>query len=651
MVFANRLVLIFSSLFSRGGGVLIGLAGIITVAAYWTGLFGSFFFDDYPNIVANAGVKLTTLSAEALSEAWSSGISGQFGRPLSQLSFAINYYFSGFEPFAFKITNLLIHCLNGGLVYLLVREILDSLYGKIYSQYIGAVAALIAFAWLAHPIQLNAVLYVVQRMTSMSTFFILIALILHINARRHECIGFASICLFSLAWLFFWPLGILCKETAILFPGFVAVYELTVRRVEQGRLDFLGRIFLTLSIVVLLAVIPYLASPFGKWILQGYDIRSFSLPERLMTEPRILWEYIRWIIHPQLESFALFHDDIVVSKKLFDPWTTLPAILGIIALPCVAFVLRNRDPLAAFGIAWFLVGHALESTFIPLELAHEHRNYLALLGLFLLPVRSMSLVMSLPGWRRTLILAFIVAFILQLIFVTSLRANMYSNEKIRTQLEAQYHPNSARANYEAGRALARILEDDKGNQLLYVLAQKHFELAASLEPNYKLPFYAMIVLDCGHSEKINQQALDDLLMRFRERLILQDDRSVLMSVVEMSGAGLSCLDRDQVASLFEAYVSNRQISGAEKQIAYTMHADYLWLTKGDLAAARKALAKALSFSPNDSSLRLKWAQLDYIAGDRVAAKKELLELRGKRFSAGERETLEQLLRSLDRLDD
>ena len=80
---------------------------------------------------------------------------------------------------------------------------------------------------------------------------------------------------------------------------------------------------------------------------------------------------------------------------------------------------------------------------------------------------------------------------------------------------------------------------------------------------------------------------------------------------------------------------------------YSLHADYLWLNARDLPAARNALQQALEIAPKNPSLRLKWAQLDYIAGDKASAKRLLLDLRGESFSQGERETLNNLLNSME----
>ena len=242
-----------------------------------------------------------------------------------------------------------------------------------------------------------------------------------------------------------------------MLPGFVAVYELIIRRSEQGSLDALGRGVLILASCCIVGIVPYLASPFGQWILSGYEIRSFSLVERLLTEARVIWEYLRWIAFPRLESFALFHDDIAVSTSLIDPWLTFPALLGLIG----SVILVGLSPVGAFrwlafGIAWFLIGHSLESTFIPLELVHEHRNYLPLFGVLLLPVG----LAGVPGGQaggaeEQSSLPWSVALLAYLGFVTAMRADMFANESMRTQLEAQFHPDSARTNYEAGTKTCR----------------------------------------------------------------------------------------------------------------------------------------------------------------------------------------------------
>lgn len=624
-----------------GRGLLL-LGIMATVFAYLPGLNGAFFFDDAPNISRNPSVQLTELSWDSLSLAWAGGTSGQFGRPVSQVTFALNHYISGFNPKAFKLTNLVIHCVNGVLMYLLVLQLLHSV-GFMHRPGNAEVgAALMASAWLLNPIQLTSVLYAVQRMTSLSAFFVLVALLLHVNARRGRFCWQYKFILFAFAWGVCWLLGILSKESAILFPGFVAVYELIIHRYEQKRLDALGKICFVLGLIFLVASLLYLASPLSQSFLSGYEIRSFSLTERIFSEPRVIWAYISWIVFPSLESLALFHDDFVISTSLLKPWTTLPAIAGLIGLVLIAAFNYRRRPLIAFGIAWFLVGHSLESTVIPLELVHEHRNYLPLLGILFLPVGWVGYLSIESGNSRTLALGLVGGFIAYSGFITSIRADMYSNELRRTQIESQAHPDSARANYEAGRSLA-ALADHGDNVMATVLSKKHFQMATEADPDYKMGLLGQIILACGVTQRPDQEAIDELGSRFRERLILQEDTSILIGIVEMSGAGLLCLERAQIDGLFEAFFANSKVAPAMKMTMYSLHADYLWLSQNDLGASRQALHRALDLAPENPSLRLKWAQLDYLSGDRSGAKRLLLELQHAPLSSGERNTLKNLL--------
>ena len=98
----------------------------LTAAIYWQGLAGSFFFDDEPSILLAEGIRITALSLDSLHHAWSSGSAGPSGRPISQLTFALNYFFSGFNPFAFKATNLAIHLACGAWVGLIAQLVLKA---------------------------------------------------------------------------------------------------------------------------------------------------------------------------------------------------------------------------------------------------------------------------------------------------------------------------------------------------------------------------------------------------------------------------------------------------------------------------------------------------------------------------------------------
>jgi len=617
------------------------IVGALVVAIYWPGLQGGFFFDDGPSILFAEGVRLESLSLEAVHQALVSGGAGPSGRPVAQLSFALNHYFSGFDPFAFKVTNLAIHLGCGLLVFPLALRLLRAAHplAKPHNLLIasGAVAAL----WLLHPIQLLPVLHVVQRMTSLSAFFLLAALLLHIHGRERG--GRAGAAGLMLAWGIAWPLSILSKETGALFPVFALAWELIVRRSSQGRLDRWARAFAALVGVVLLAGLAYALSPRAQWLWAGYDLRPFSLVERLLTEGRVLWFYLGLMVAPRLEALGLYHDDIALSTALFSPWTTLPALLGLAGLVWLAWRVRTRAPLVAFGIAWFLIGHALESTALPLEIAHEHRNYLPVLGILLAGAWALTRALQSEGMYKTIGITLAAVMLANAAFITALRAHQFGEEGRRSQIEAQHHRASSRAQYEAGRFMAAQAEAASPNTPSFSFASAHYRLSCELDPHFKMCWLALIHLDCQAGKPAEPASIMALGRRLRETPFAPGDRTVLYSLKEMAITGSTCLTRPEIDGLFVAALANPGVSPGVQAMLHSWHADYLWLQAHDLAAARRALGRSLALNPSNLSNRLKWAQLIFISGQREQARQLLLELRDENYSAEERKTLNELL--------
>jgi protein O-mannosyl-transferase len=615
--------------------------GAILLAVYWAGLHGSFFFDDGPSILLAKGVRLETLSVESIHEALVSGGAGPSGRPVAQLSFALNYYFSGFDPFVFKTTNLAIHLACGWLVFALTRRLLSAAQPQAKQKHLYIASGTVAALWLLHPIQLLPVLHAVQRMTSLSAFFLLAALLLHIHGR--EKAGRAGAALLMLAWGILWPLSFFSKETGALFPVFALAWELTVRRSVYGRLDHFARGFAALAGLFFVAGIAYALSPRASWLWTGYNLRPFSLVERVLTEGRVLWFYLGLIVAPRLEALGLYHDDIAVSIDLFTPWTTLPALLGLAGLVWLAWRVRNRAPILAFGVAWFLIGHTLESTFLPLELAHEHRNYLPLFGIVLAAGWALIRALENAGTQKIIGIALACTALANCSFVTALRADQFSNETKRTQIEAQHHRTSARAQHEAGLTLAVLPEAAFPNAVAYAFARRHYELASELDRSFKMSLLGLIDLNCKAGLPAGQTELKELSRRLREAPFAPGDQNVLYQVKEMSIAGALCLNRSDVDGLFAAASANPGVTPWVQAILHSWHADYLWLHERDMAAARSALRQSLKLNPGNLSNRLKWAQLLLISGKPEEARQLLLELRAENFSAEERNTVNELL--------
>lgn len=617
------------------------LVGAILLAIYWPGLQGAFFFDDGPSILQAEGVRLNTLSLESLHQAWTSGGAGPSGRPVAQLSFALDHYFSGFDPFAFKATNLVIHFVSGLLVFCLARRLLIAVKPATKSHHLLIASAVVATLWLLHPIQLLPVLHVVQRMTSLSALFLLAALLLHVRGREQGARAGAAMLI--AAWAILWPLSFFSKETGALFPLFALAWEVTVRRSSRGNLDRFARVLAAFTGLCLVAGMAYVLSPRGQWLWSGYDFRPFSVIERLLTEARVLWFYIGLIFAPRLEALGLYHDDIAVSTDLVSPWSTLPSLLGLIGLAWLAWRMRTRASLVAFGIAWFLIGHAMESTVLPLEIAHEHRNYIALFGILIAAGWALICALESNGERKTIGFALVATALAYFPFVTALRAHQFGDEVRRTQLEAQHHRTSARAQFEAGRALTGFSESAIPNSPTYFFARRHYELAGELDLDFKIGLLGLIHLNCKAGIPAVQTEIDELGSRLRQAHFAPGDRNVLYSLKEMSIAGSICLDRPEVDGLFAAALANVGVSPGLRAMLYSWHADYLWLHEHDILAARAALGRSLALNPPNPSNRLKWAQLRLISGETGPAVELLIELRNENFSASERETLNELL--------
>ena len=360
-----------------------------TIIAYFPGLHGGFMFDDLPNLVNNPQVHLHSLSLANLASASFSSGAGILRRPVSMLTFALNYYFFGPAPFSFKLVNLIIHILTGVALYVLGRQLLNA-YRRIHNPALTEnnaawIALAASAAWLLHPLNLTAVLYVVQRMTSLSTLFTVAGLCFYTWGRWRRWNGQNGLPLMLAGILGFGLLALLSKESGALLPlyMFVIEYSLFRFRKQDGTPDPVVRQFFLWSLVVpaIGGLIWMAADP--RPFFGGYAFRSFTPMERLLTEARVIVLYLRLICLPSLRHLALYHDDIAISRGLFHPLDTLPSVAFIVTLLVTGFAVRRRAPLLSLGILWFFAGQVLESTVLPLEIAFEHRNYLADYGILL----------------------------------------------------------------------------------------------------------------------------------------------------------------------------------------------------------------------------------------------------------------------------
>ncbi|MGH7057721.1 MAG: hypothetical protein ACREFZ_07510, partial [Acetobacteraceae bacterium] len=441
-------------------------------AAYYPGLSGPFLLDDLANLPA-LGAWGPVNNVTTLVSYLTSGIAGPTGRPLALAAFLMDAHSWPANPWPFKLTNLLFHLLNGVLLAaLLVRLSRWRGLGREAAMWAGVLGAGL---WLVHPLFVSTTLYVVQRMTELAALFVFAGLLAYVTGRLRLAAGHArsGYALMICGLVFGTLLGALSKENALLLPLLALVLEWTVLRNsgagigdsrrgppllqgeerkllrarnnspspstgegrgegekqshEQARSNSdSSRIpSLAFRIVFLwlpsLALAAYLLAPLGH-ATHAIGDRDFTIVTRLLTEARVVVQYLYLIVIPHAYTGGLF-SGMSISTGLLTPWTTLPCILLIAALVVFAFAMRRRFPALAAAILFYFAGQLLESTTIPLELYFEHRNYLPA-ALAFWPL-ALWIVCG-PGGRslRTSIAGIALAVLLAL---TAMRADLWGN--------------------------------------------------------------------------------------------------------------------------------------------------------------------------------------------------------------------------------
>lgn len=464
------------------------LLTILICLIYSNTLNSSWHFDDEPNILLNNYLHLTDLDfkplAKTLFSTSADSDAPKLYRPVSCLTFALNWYFGQDRVIGYHVVNICIHVITSFFLFLVVRQLVtlvttDGDINASAKKYF--VALLTAVLWAAAPIQTQAVTYIVQRMASLAAMFTILSVYSYLTWRI-ETTGRRNDWL--MLCIVFFLLGLGSKENAILLPASIVLMEFSFLKKLSKKENV--PTFFTAAIFALLASCVIVYFGFGKNplnLLSGYEHRSFSLGERMLTEPRIVLMYLSQIFLPVVERLSVVHD-VDVSKSLFTPWDTLPSIFIISTAILLSIFFLKKYAIIAFPVLFFFLNHVVESTFIQLELVFEHRNYLPSFFLFL-PI-SFLVAEFLYNSRKILPLKGIVIFICATCFLiisahaTYVRNFTWANEGTLWMdgiRKAQLNPRTA---YFLGRWLQ---ENGRYNE-----AQYYFQRTlqnAGLSPNPK----------------------------------------------------------------------------------------------------------------------------------------------------------------------
>lgn len=520
--------------------LLLILVGLII---YSPAFRASFHLDDSPSIRDNAAIR----HLEDLKAIWNFWPTRFF----TYLSLALNFHFSELQPFSYHLFNIIIHLLNTLLVYLLIRRLLKSA---------GPIPLLGSLIFLCHPLQTQAVTYVIQRATSLASCFYLLSVLFYLKFRMSQPLNNLStykLINYILA-LLFCICAMLTKEFTITLPVILILLEFFGAR--KRRKTIARRIFLLLPFILAILIIPgivfldsdnprYNDSGQIEWIEKAGMVQKVaeghgkSPLKYLRTQPRVFITYLRIVFLPLRQRVEYDENAHYGFSSFFQTPVALSFFL-IAGLLLFAFARRKKNPVVSFGILWFVIVLLPESSVIPiLDVAVEHRLYLPLAGAILAFTAWLSATDRFRAGSLTLTALVIVSFA-GLTYRRNLTwgdpITLWEDNVAKAEGKARIHGNLGKAYLdaerfeEAAREFRRMIELDptfagayNNLAVIYIDHLKNYEEAkkyirASLElfPDYPAGYVNLGVI------YLNSRELQAAIDNFRKALEL-DPKNLL----------------------------------------------------------------------------------------------------------------------------
>ena len=585
---------------------LIGGILVFVLILYGNTFHGDFVFDDVPNIVDRADLHMEGLSLPAVLDActWDRGGEERIYRPVSNLSFAVNHWIGGLRPAGYHVANLLIHLVATLFVFKAILLLLE--IGKVSRPSADRllIAGVATLLWAVHPMQTQAVTYIVQRMASLAAMFYVVGIwawlkfrIASVAADSRRPWGFAFLALLMAT------LALGSKENAALFPAALLLVEACFFHPAWLRRLF-ARPVIPVAIV-LAAVVGIGIWLFSTSLLNGYADRPFGLKERLLTEPRVLFFYLYQFLAPVPENFSIDHD-FALSTSFFHPVTTLLSVAGIFAMLAAALVYRKKYPLACFAVLFYFVHHLVESTVLPLELVFEHRNYLPSMFLFLPVALGLNRLLAIYRQRSRFIYS-VIAGVAAFGFVflgmcTFVRNYDWQSPESLWQSAIAKAPDLTRPYHNLAWFYERAGDTDKALALYAVALEKKVH-DKRLKKTRTLENMAGIYYQRGNFEKAEASITDALALVKAEggdtRLSLQMKRYYMFKL----GLIYARTDPDRALDMADRLLAEPDVGPATKSRLFVLRARIL-LAQNHSNAALAELQKALALAPDKTDLFL-----------------------------------------------
>lgn len=522
--------------------VQVALLALAVALAYGRTFDVPFYLDDFSSIQENVPI-WHWQGFEAVRQY-------QPTRVVGYLSFALNYRLGHFIPFGYHLVNLLIHFLAGVAVFGCARGLLRTprLAGAAPPLARAALPLLAAGLFVLHPLQTEAVTYIVQRLTSLAGLLYIACMAAYLKARLASAGSarrlWAALC-FVLAFLAFFT-----KENTGTLPLALFLIELVFFRHPPGRqVALAGAAAAGLALVWLID-----ATSHGQGALSLASIQSlttvtqeFPRSQYFATQLTVLWHYLRLFVWPS----GLHLEYAREPASGFASAGVLLAMAGHLLVVGLALWAWRRRPLVTWAVLFYYLAHAVESSVVPInDLVFEHRTYLPNLGLCLLCGWVITAELPrLPGGARA-VLPLVLLASLALGVATWRRNEVWRDPLAFWQDDVRRAPAKARAWGNLGKALlaanrpadaARALEEsirlervERGSTQVDVLSAINLVMAlqtmnqfdralelirSTLERPMKPPMRATLYINRGII-RLRQRQFTEAEAAFREALAL-----------------------------------------------------------------------------------------------------------------------------------
>lgn len=398
--------------------VLLAITVLIGIG-YANSLHGEFHLDDL-TFKDDSTLHLKDLSFESI------GRAAWHRRPVASLTFALNYYWGGHRVAGYHAMNIAIHVAVAFALYWFLLLAFRTPRARPLFEGIEVPVALGAtLLWAMHPVHTQAVSYIVQRMTSLASLCYLLALAAYLKGRTTEG---AQRWAWWAAALGATTAALGSKEIAATLPLAVVLIEVcliggNVRRGLGPGLAWAAALAVPIAGLAVLAAQHETGGSFwAQLTAHRSSTQWFTVEEHLLTEGRVIVHYLTLLLWPH-PSRLTFDYSFSVSHGWFDPPATLVAWVAIAGVVGWAIAAGRRAPLAVFGILWFFLNLAIESSLIPLDLAFEHRLYLPSMGAAWLAAVAAATLVRRGGARVRLWLAVVCLLLVGIWTVWTIERN------------------------------------------------------------------------------------------------------------------------------------------------------------------------------------------------------------------------------------